>query len=469
MADSEIIKQALEEIWSTPAYDDSPAVYRDELQALDVTQYLGSTRRFGTPQYLLEADKLRRRAQQFSSTMRAKIPAADCFYALKCNDLPALVAELKAAGFQADVAGLFELQLALKLGFERIIFTGPGKTSEELELAVRNAGRVVINIDNQAEIERLREVLKRIKPPAKVPVSFRLNPETAATGVWHKFGFKLSELGAAVADADAIEGLQVSGLHCHSSWNSQPERYAANVRAIGEYLAHSLPELVGRLKFLDLGGGFYPERAGVLNQYSLKGDIIKALKYHFAGKSKAPDFDFDPFSFALEKVEPLEIFAEAVARALNEFVLPLNPALRIWFEPGRFIAFHSTSILLEVMALKDGCAIVNGGINLLGDYRFEEQFFAPIYNLSRPSTELKRCTIYGPLCDPYDLWGYSYFGDGLQEGDKLAVLHQGAYTFSCAWRFIRPVAPYVMLSAGELKLVKGVETFEQRYAGCGLD
>ncbi len=88
--------------------------------------------------------------------------------------------------------------------------------------------------------------------------------------------------------------------------------------------------------------------------------------------------------------------------------------LKIFFEPGRFIAIHSTSILLKVISIKDNeCVITNGGINLVGDYRFAEYSFAPIINLSNPSYKLKKKIIYGPLCDPSDLCGYSYFGEDI--------------------------------------------------------
>ena len=140
-----------------------------------------------------------------------------------------------------------------------------------------------------------------------------------------------------------------------------------------------------------------------------------------------------------------------------------NKNLEIYLEPGRFLVTHSTSILLKVIATKKGCVITDGGINMLGDYKMDEYSFAPIINLSKPSLDLKKMLIYGALCDPSDLWGFSYFGENIEKGDILAVIHQGAYTFSTAWRFIKPIPPYIALSEDKLIIGKNRERFEDRY------
>jgi diaminopimelate decarboxylase len=177
---------------------------------------------------------------------------------------------------------------------------------------------------------------------------------------------------------------------------------------------------------------------------------------------------FDPLSFGITAVEPLETFASEISRCLREHMVPLNPVMSIYLEPGRFIATPSTTILLRVTAVKRKCAIVDGGINMLGDYKFSEYAFSPIVNITRPSGRLERRVIYGPLCDPHDMWGYSYYGDGLKKDDVLAVLHQGAYTFSTAWRFIKPIPPYIAFTGSRLILAKKKERFRDRYAGCRL-
>jgi diaminopimelate decarboxylase len=104
---------------------------------------------------------------------------------------------------------------------------------------------------------------------------------------------------------------------------------------------------------------------------------------------------------------------------------------------------------------------------MLGDYKFSEYAYGLIVNLSRPSLEQRQRTVYGPLCDPHDLWGYTHFGDELRKGDRIAVLQQGAYTFSTAWRFIKPIPPYIAFDRdGRFQIAHQRETFADRYAGC---
>lgn len=425
---------------------DSPSVYNEYIREVKKDVLLKSANEFGTPQYILDREMLRRRCRFFIETFRKHIPRVEAFYAFKCNDMPYLVKTVLEEGFNADVAGIYELQLALKLGFKKIVFTGPGKGKGELKTAIEND--VIINVDNMDELE---EIIN-LKPSKKVRLGIRINPSSSLTKTWSKFGISFSELDKAIQMIRKGDNLELCGLHFHCSWNQDPSRYVEGINLIGKYLNENKLDL----DFLDLGGGFYPEDIGELLKFSLKNDLLKIMG-EFGGK-----FDFDPYQFIVEETEPLENFAKSIAQALKKWDI----ACPIYLEPGRFIATHSTSILLKVTSIKDDCVITDGGINLVGDYRFEEYSFAPILNLSRPSLDLKRKVIYGALCDPSDLWGYSYYGKDIKKGDILAVLHQGAYTFCCAWRFIKPIAPYIVDDCGKLFVGKKMETFEQRYGGC---
>lgn len=445
-----------------------PAFFKETIQSLKRDVFLESTRTYGTPQYFLDSDALKERASFFAETMRRYVPRSEFYYAFKCNDLPFLVRTLKETGFQADVAGIFELQSALKLGFEHIVFSGPGKSDDELKLALKEKKRVIVNIDNFDELERLKVLTEEKQSRGKVDVGFRLNTEASSEGQWWKFGFELDELREAVRRVNQSSGLTWAGLHFHCSWNKTPKKYLENIGKIGEFLsANFSPVQLRKLRFLDIGGGYYPEYQGILTKGEDKGILLDILGTRRGGKQDVfNEMDFDPYAFGITPVEPLETFARGIGEALEKHIFPVNPGIAIYFEPGRFIVTHSTSILLGVTAVKKNGLIVDGGINMLGDYKFSEYSFAPVVNLSRPSSRLKRQVIYGPLCDPHDLWGYSYYGEDAQKGDILAVLHQGAYTFSTAWRFIRPIPSYIAASGGRLSIAREAETFRDRYAGC---
>ena len=128
---------------------------------------------------------------------------------------------------------------------------------------------------------------------------------------------------------------------------------------------------------------------------------------------------------------------------------------------------HSTAIFAKIIAVRDNSIIVDAATNLVGDTRFAEYQVSPIVNLSNPSFKPIKKTVFGPLCDPADLWGYYLFSGNCKVGDLVAILNQGAYTFSCSSRFIKPIARYIALEEdGNLREVKKQEGFEDRYRDC---
>jgi len=172
---------------------------------------------------------------------------------------------------------------------------------------------------------------------------------------------------------------------------------------------------------------------------------------------------------SLCNVQPssVETFAKAIGDAFNTEVrkkLDLKE-IELWVEPGRLMVSLSTHILLKVNSIKGNSIIVDGGINLIGGHDTESTFF-PIVNISRPSNDIIKSIVYGPLCDPHDLWGYQYFGEKAKIGDVLVVMHQGAYTYATAWKFIKPIAKYVSFYKGKLLVVKDEEAFTDRYGKC---
>jgi len=429
---------------------------------------LESARRFGTPQYFLEADQLRSIAAHFVQTMQTSVPRSHAFYALKSNDLPALGQIVHQQGLQADVAGLFELQLALELGFGTILFSSPGKTREELELALQHPNRVILIVDNLSELKRIIDLARAMAPPRPLRIGFRLCAAPSEDPSWSKFGIPIEQLRYAIDQAQTCPNLTWCGLHVHSSWNKTPEKYINNIETIAAWLADQPSSVRQRMSFLDLGGGFYPEGQAVLHKAEDKGILLQTLASRLGSSMTSAKPAFDPYACTITAVEPLHVFAQRIGDSVRRRLEPIIPNIQIFFEPGRYIASHPTHIVLSVLAVKPGGAIVDGGSQMLGDDRFFEYCFAPIVNVTRPSRERRRFTLFGPLCDPHDVWGYTLWGQSPEEGDVLAVVGQGAYSFSSAWRFIKAIPPYVVWDNGKLWQAKRAETFRNRYAGCEL-
>ncbi len=418
---------------------------------------LESAKRYGTPQYTLDRDLLLERARSFFSSFRKHLDNTSFFYAFKSNDLPHLIKGLKEVGYNADVASYFELQLALKLGFENIIYTAPYKSEKEIGLALQHPEKVILNIDNLDELAMAQKNAENKKNSAKARVSFRLNTNAKITK-WSKFGLSMEDFKAAAKKILQDRNFIWQGIHFHSSWNSTPREYINNIKKISSYLKSNFsPKELSTLKFIDIGGGFLPEGNATLFSATQKGEFIGKM---FTGEEM-----LELHMPCSEKTLPIEGYALPICKSIKENFMNFLPGIELWLEPGRFISSLPTYILLKVCAVKNGNIAVDGGINLLGSPDFENEY-APIINISQPSLRIQRANIFGPMCDPHDHWGYSYFGEKCKKNDILAVMHQGAYTFSTAWRWQRPIAAYVSFSGKNLELVKREENFEERYAGC---
>lgn len=427
--------------------------------------FIRSADKYGTPQFFLDESRLRERAEFFKDTMRKSIPDSEFFYAFKCNDLPYIAKFLKKKGYYADVAGIFELRLALKLGFARIIFTGPGKSEEEIIIALKNCDRVIVNIDNEDELKRLNRLIKRTKFKKKLHVGIRVNPDEKITKEWAKFGITINRLHTVIKKVNENPHLVLKGLHFHTSWNKTPERHVNNIKLLGEYLKMVPRKELLDLSFIDVGGGFVPEMEGTFLKGTPLGKMIGMMTEM---GEKAPKIELH--DFYVEKPVPLNEFAKAISSALEKYIFKyMKRRLTVYFEPGRYIVKNSTMVLTRVLAVKKRGIVVDGGANIIGDDALYDWEFVPILNISKPSFDFKKVRVFGSLCDPSDVFGFSYFGEKAKVGDLMVILNLGAYTFSWSRRFIKPIAPYIVLNSNKnLVVAKSIETFEDRYRGCRI-
>jgi diaminopimelate decarboxylase len=351
---------------------------------------------------------------------------------LKSNSHPAVSTTLVEEGFGLDVSSGLELQTALACGAEDIIFSGPGKQPDELKLAVENSNRVTVLIDSFRELVMLEEIADHFQ--ATIRAGVRLT--TDETGIWKKFGVPLSRLSEFLREARKHKHIDLSGLQFHISWNLNPKLQTAFVARLGGELSRLDKEDRRRIRFIDVGGGFWPEEGEWLQFGSTPRGVLRS-----ALGASAIRWNEHYWQFAF----PIEVFAGEIAAALKRR-LPRDMRCTICFEPGRWLCNDSMHILLMVADMKSrDVVITDGGTNAVGWERFETDFF-PVINLSRPGLRENECLVAGSLCTPHDLWGYSYFGSDIQEGDILLVPNQGAYTYSLRQEFIKPLPKSVILS-----------------------
>lgn len=389
---------------------------------------LQSACRFGTPQYFFDEPALARQIARFQSAFSPHLPAYRVFYAIKSNPFRGICTRVLSEGLGLDASSGHELHAALALGCTRALFSGPGKTDAELRLAVRNRERVTLLMDSPGEMRRLHGILKQEGVPGK-PLRAGIRVHGKHQGIWNKFGISLNELGALLKEASELGDIDLCGIQFHASWNLDPEAQIRMIEEIGNALRGQLPEdQLKALKFIDIGGGFWPEQGEWLNaQNTFSGRLIQCLD---------PDYAV-PLKHYYRPAKSLHYFAKEISDALRRQGPPLSN-LEVWMEPGRWLSTPAMHILVRVVDKKSPLiAITDGGIHLMGWERPLTEFI-PVINLTRPGTDEFALNTFGSLCTPHDVWGGSVFGAGIETGDILMIPDQGAYTYTLRQSFIKP-------------------------------
>ena len=415
----------------------TPALNQGELQVYvrsflqRANSFLNAGRQNGSPLYLFDQQALLARAQQFVAAFKEIFTEVYVFYAVKSNNHPAVAESLVNFGFGLDVSSGLELELALQCGCRHIIFSGPGKTETELRLAAENSDRVTLLMDSFGELERLEIVARKLN--CRVSAGVRLT--TDERGLWRKFGIPLRALECFMDQVLKCSHVDLAGFQFHTSWNHDPAPQVAFLARLGQTLQRLPRKHLSAITFLDIGGGYWPTRGEWLQPAG-----TPAGRLH---QAVLPDQRPSTHHFKLD-AQPIEIFARRIGAAVSTHIFPVVTC-RIHAEPGRWLSDDAMHILLTVVDKKaDDLVITDAGTNIIGWERFENEY-APVINLTRPSQIEHACLILGSLCTPHDVWGYGYFGDGIEPGDILLIPAQGAYTYSLRQEFIKPLAKVVHL------------------------
>jgi diaminopimelate decarboxylase len=379
----------------------------------------------GSPLYVLDPEGLRSKIKRFRKVFENRLGSVDIYFAVKSNNMPEISKIMVEEGVGLDVSSGMELEQALRAGADTIIFSGPGKTDEELHAAIEHAGKVTVLMDSFGELERLDRLTRQETTTIRAGVRLTTNPN----GLWRKFGIPLARLAQFIEDARQTPFVELEGLQFHTSWNLTPDAQTAFITDLGQTLLAIPEKQMKSLRFLDIGGGFWPEQGEWVRA---AGTIPGALR-----NMLSPDAP-DTVSKFLIPSSPLEIFAEKIAEALQTS-LPRSFHGRICMEPGRWLCHTCVHLLMTVVDVKaEDLVITDAGTNAVGWERFEQDYF-PVINLTRPGLQEQPCQVLGSLCTPHDVWGYAYHGSGIRRGDLLLIPTQGAYTYSLRQTFIKPL------------------------------
>ena len=399
----------------------------------DREQYLSLLENHGSPLWVLDTSVLKAKALRFSQAFNAYFNQTSYYFAMKSNNRPEVSAVLLESGFGLDVSSGIELETALNLGAGDIVFSGPGKTHEELNLALRHRDRVTLLLDSFGELDRLSALVSGSEPDSPIRAGIRLT--TNPKGLWRKFGIVPEMLPEFWEKITRLPHIRFAGLQFHSSWNLTPDRQVEFIALLGQTLARMPQDFNRSIEFIDIGGGYWPEEGEWLHspetpegaspqENSIPWDRVRP-HYRIPGT-------------------PIETFAKELSHAVQTHIFPHVNCL-ICFEPGRWICHSAIHLLLSVTDKKGhDLVITDAGTNVIGWERFETDYF-PVLNLSRPGLTERPCHILGSLCTPHDVFGYAYFGGDIETGDCLMIPCQGAYTYSLGQNFIKGLPGFVTL------------------------
>jgi diaminopimelate decarboxylase len=384
----------------------------------------------GTPTYVYSASEIRRR---FRALDRAFSPRRRLVcYALKANPSLAVCRLLAREGAGAEVVSGGELRRALLAGFPpgKIVFSGVGKTEEEMALGIRR-GILAFNIESTEEAEALASVARRSGRAA--PYAVRLNPDVEAHTHAHlttgrartKFGVTRRE--ALSIYRRSLPGLTPVGVHCHIG--SQITELGPNRRALDAML-RVVRELAAsgiRLSHIDVGGG---------------------MGIRYGGREP-----FTPAEFA-SSLEPL---------------LAKTPGLRLLLEPGRSLVGPAGVLLCRVLYRKRAggrrFVIVDAAMNdLLRPALYDARH--GLAAVRRRPGPVRSLDVAGPVCESADTLARGVRLPEPEAGDLLAVLQSGAYGFSMSSQYnSRPRAAEVLVEGRRFRIARRREGFADLVRG----
>jgi len=384
----------------------------------------------GTPAYIYSSATLERHYEVFKAAFAPRDVMVA--FAVKANANIAVLATLAAKGAGADTVSEGEIKRGLKAGVpaSRIIFSGVGKTEDELAFAL-NAGVHQINVESIAEMDALARVAAAVGK--KAPLAIRVNPDVGAGGHEKistgkgdaKFGVSAESALALYARAHADAHLAPKGLAVH----------------IGSQIKDLGP----------LEAAFRVMRALV---EQLRADSLQVERLDLGGGLGVPYFNEpDPPS-------PAD-YAAMVSRVMDGLDIQLA------FEPGRMIAGNAGVLLARVIRTQDRARpilVLDAGMNdLLRPAMYEA--FHEIRPVRAPNAPAQAYDVVGPICETGDTFTRNRMLAPQQDGDLVAFMTAGAYGASMASTYnARALIAEVLVKGDRFELVRRRWSVEDQIA-----
>ena len=376
-------------------------------------------KKFGTPLYCYSYSKLKENINKFKKNFKSFSPLI-CF-AIKSNTNVNLIRVIKKFGLGADVVSLGELMIALKAGIKpnKIVFSGVGKTSSELNFAI-DKKILLINAESLSEIMEINRIAK--SKNQRVGVGIRLNPNTDAktlnqisTGKKeNKFGVNKNTFYKIIDFCKSSKNIDLKCLSVHiGSQILDHKPYGKMLRAV----SYILDKTNHQFEFVDLGGGM-----GI--KYSQKNKTLNYKKYN---------------------------------AAINNFLK--KHKVKIIFEPGRSIIGNTGMLISKVIYIKDSgrkeFIILDAAMNDLMRPALYGAIHRTLPVIKSNKISNKTYEFVGPICESTDKFITLKKFQKLEEKDLIAICDVGAYGMSLSSNYnLRPKPIELLIKGSKINVIR---------------
>ncbi len=385
-------------------------------------------RKFGTPLYVYSADQVLERLHLFQQVF-ARRDHLVC-YAVKANSSLAILKLLADKGAGFDIVSGGELERVLVAAPEavaRVVFSGVGKTSDEIDKALR-AGILEFNVESEAELELLAARARKLKTKARF--ALRVNPDVFAethpyisTGLReHKFGIDIRQALGIYKRTAGNRWLEPNGVSVHiGSQIRSADPFGAAMERVNK-LVRQLSRAGIAISAVDAGGGL-------------------GIDYHDGG---------------FDAVGKLNEYAAALDHALDGFTG------RLLLEPGRFLVAQAGALVARVLHIKRNgtktFVITDAAMNdLIRPALY--QAYHEIVPVRPRSGKARVVDVVGPVCETGDFFARDRILKPLRQGDLVALLDAGAYGMAQSSNYnSRPRAAEVLVEGRRTRLIRRRET-----------
>jgi len=382
-------------------------------------------RKFGTPLYVYSSGMIRERVHTFDYAL-SEVPHTIC-YSVKANSNLSILALIAKLGSGFDVVSGGELERVLRASrtaVRKTVFSGVGKTREEIQLALR-CGILLFNVESESELDCLAKSAEHEKKIAAL--AFRVNPDVPAkthpyisTGLRkHKFGVPINQARRLYRKAAASRWLKPVGVSVHiGSQICDVAPFALTMKRVAD-LVQKLRADGHNIQFVDAGGGL-------------------GIDYRNGANND---------------------FAKGAASYANALLRPLRDLrVHLLLEPGRAIAGPAGMLLTKLIYKKRNGGktflVMDGAMNDLVRPSLYDAYHE-IVPVEQRARRMEKVDVVGPICETGDFLARDRRLPITEEGELLAVLDVGAYGMVLASNYnTRPRPAEVLVDGRSVKLIR---------------